>query len=85
MRAPLELVFMFPQSGAAEVPKYQVMIQVNLASGYLHPRLPVRLQTCCNLAAEASEEALVMRGIMAHGDSCVDKPPHICQYPCVIP
>ena len=27
-RAPLELIFMFPQSSAAEAPKDQVMIQV---------------------------------------------------------
>ena len=37
------------------------------------------------MAAEASEESLVMRGILVHGDSCVDKTPHVCQDPCVLP
>ena len=26
-----------------------------------------------------------MRGILAHGDSCVDKPPHVFQDPCILP
>ena len=58
---------------------------LNLASSCLHPQLTVPLQTFCNLAAEGSEEALVTRGILAHGDSCVDKPPHVCQDPRVLP
>ena len=59
---------------------------LNLASGCLHlPPPPVRLQNCCNIVSEASEESLVTRGILEHGDSCVDKPPHIRQDPRVIP
>ena len=58
---------------------------LNLASGCLHLPLPVRFQTCCNLAAEASEDTLVMRGILEHGDSCVEKPPRVYQDPCVLP
>ena len=51
-----------------------------IASIYLDPPLPVRLQAHCNLVVEASDEALVARGISARGDSHVDKLPPVHQY-----
>ena len=58
---------------------------LNIASGCLHPPPSAHLKTFCNLTAEAPEESLVTRGILSHGDSCADKPPHIHQDTRVIP
>ena len=59
---------------------------LNIASICLHlPPPPVRLQTCFNLTAESLEEDLVTRDILERVDSCVEKPPYVCQDTCVIP
>ena len=50
---------------------------LNISSVFIDPPLPVHLQTCCNLADEESEEALVAQVMLAHRDSCVDKPPRV--------
>ena len=55
-RAPPELIFMFPHSGAAEAPKDQVMIQVvpGVPDGHVHKDTMVCLQDIVRLVPHLS-------------------------------
>ena len=41
--------------------------------------------TCLDLAPQTLEEELISRGLPVYRDSCVNDPPCVCRYPCVLP